>query len=246
LNTGFSRRSPAAVVEEIRYWHRRHGVGDFAFYDDALLVSPDEHAVPLLEGIAAAGLPVRFHTPNALHIREISAPLARLMKRVGFETIRLGLETTAFADRAGLDAKVTASEFRTAVNYLRRAGFERRQVGAYLLAGLPGQDPARLKHSFRMVQETGITPIMAYYSPIPGTRLWEEAKAASRYDLEADPVYHNNSIFPCLPACQPLGSLRQLKEMAANNVDVLAESPEGEASLRIERTPRQAAGNRPP
>ena len=37
-------------------------------------------------------LNVRFHTPNALHIREITRPLARLMKRAGFHTI------TAFAN----------------------------------------------------------------------------------------------------------------------------------------------------
>ena len=50
------RRSPEAVVEEIRYWHRTHSVVDFAFYDDALLVNAENHIIPILEGIMAAGL----------------------------------------------------------------------------------------------------------------------------------------------------------------------------------------------
>ena len=31
-------REPLAVAAEIKYWHDRHGVHDFVFYDDALLI----------------------------------------------------------------------------------------------------------------------------------------------------------------------------------------------------------------
>ena len=92
-------RSPASILAEIVHWHDRYGVVDFAFYDDALLVDAPNHAIPLLEGIIASGRSLRFHTPNALHIRGITAEVARLMARAGFHTIRLGLETTAFETR---------------------------------------------------------------------------------------------------------------------------------------------------
>ena len=49
------------------------------------------------------------------------------------------------------------------------------------------------------VKRSGIVPVLAYYSPIPGTALWEEALAASRYDLSSDPLYSNNSVLPCRP-----------------------------------------------
>ena len=42
-------------------------------------------------------------------------------------------------------------------------------------------------------------PVLAQYSPIPRTTLWPKAKATSRYDLAADPLFHNNSLFPCWP-----------------------------------------------
>lgn len=189
------RRRPTGVIEEIRFWHERYGVREFAFYDDALLMDAAEHAVPLFEGIVQAGLSLNFHTPNGVHIRGITPKMAELMFRAGVKTLRLGLETSDFDHRN--DNKVGAAEFDQALACLREAGFQNRHLGAYLLAGLPGQDPASVASSMAAVRKRGITPHLTYYSPLPGTRMWEAARAASRYDLAADPVFTNNAILPC-------------------------------------------------
>jgi len=214
LQPRMMRRHPASVVDEIAYWHKRHGVRDFAFYDDALLVDADRHIIPLLEGIVAAGVDVRFHTPNALHIRAVTRPLARLMRQAGFHTIRLGLETTAFEGRRTMDRKVTEAEFSRTVGHLKAAGFDAGQVGAYLLAGLPGQDIAGVEASIAAVKQAGITPVIAHYTPIPHTPMWDDAVAASRFDLEADPIFTNNAIFPCLSETFSWAVLNRLKHLA--------------------------------
>jgi len=190
-------RDPLAIVDEIQYWHRARGVREFVFYDDALLVNANRHALPMLEQIIRAGLNVRFHTPNAIHIRGLSPLAARLMFAAGFKTLRLGLETALFESRKELDRKVTRREFLRAVEALKAAGFEKDQVGAYLLVGLPGQSREAIADSFETVRESGLSPVPAYYSPIPQTALWEQAVASSRYDLNADPIFTNNAIFPC-------------------------------------------------
>jgi radical SAM superfamily enzyme YgiQ (UPF0313 family) len=213
LEPRLTRRSPASVVEELCHWHRNHGVADFAFYDDALLVDAQNHALPILEHIIRAELPIRLHAPNALHIRAISLEAARMMKAAGFQTLRLGLETAAFDTRSDLDSKVTRQEFRQAVKFLTSAGFGPDRIGAYLLVGLPGQGMAQVEDSIRMVKEAGITPVLAHYTPIPRTRLWEEAKAESRYDLAADPVFTNNAIFPCQRENFSWSVLSKLKQM---------------------------------
>jgi radical SAM superfamily enzyme YgiQ (UPF0313 family) len=214
LEPEWTRRSPAAVIEEIAYWHGNHGAVDFAFYDDALLMDAPSHALPMLEGIIQKQIPIRLHTPNALHIRAITSEVAQLMKAAGFQTLRLGLETAAFDARAGLDVKVTRREFIQAVGFLKSAGFEPEQIGAYLLVGLPRQDTTQVEESIRFVQEAGITPVLAHYSPIPHTRLWEEAKAVSRYDLDADPIFTNNAIFPCQQEGFSWQVLSKLKRLA--------------------------------
>jgi radical SAM superfamily enzyme YgiQ (UPF0313 family) len=197
LNPRRRRRSPDHVVEEIAYWHAEYAVLDFAFYDDALLIDAEDHIMPILEGVLTRGLEVRFHTPNALHIRPLSREVARMLFRGGFKTIRLGLETAFFDGRHKMDSKVGPDEFEQAVDHLKTAGFKGEDLGAYLLYGLPGQDPAQLEKSINMVKACGVRPILAQYSPIPHTELWPAAVRASRYDLEADPIFHNNSIFPC-------------------------------------------------
>jgi radical SAM superfamily enzyme YgiQ (UPF0313 family) len=208
------QRSPAAVVDEIKFWHEQCAVSDFAIYDDAFLLHADEHAMPILEAIIAVQMDIRLHTPNALHIREITLPVAELMVRAGFHTIRLGLETTAFDHRDHLDRKVNAAQFLRSVNHLKTAGFRADQVGAYLLSGLPGQTVADVAQSIDVVKRAGITPVIAHYTPIPHTPMWPEAVAASRYDLEADPIFTNNALFPCQSEAFSWKALSHLKRIA--------------------------------
>ena len=197
LNPRRMHRGPGSVLEEIRYWHDQYGVIDFVLYDDALLVNAEDYAIPLFEKISGSDINVRFHTPNAVHIRGITFETARLMFLAGFKTIRLGLETAHFDNRNGMDRKVTAEEFKQAVSHLKAAGFRKDQVGAYLLTGLPGQKMGSLRDSIRIVLDTGITPVPAYYSPIPHTTLWKMAVSSSRFDLQSDPIFTNNAILPC-------------------------------------------------
>ncbi len=190
----FSSRDPGKVVEEIVFWDRRHGVKDFAFYDDALLFNPEEGIVPILKGVIASGVEVNFHSPNGLHASFIDARLAHLLHRAGFRDIHLGLETVS----RRLDAKTTFEEFAGAVRCLKESGFHTRQIVAYLLMGLPGQDRSEVEAAVHAIKGLGVTPYLSEYSPIPGTELWNEAVACSRYDLEGEPLTHNNTALPCL------------------------------------------------
>ncbi|MFC1580336.1 B12-binding domain-containing radical SAM protein [Thermodesulfobacteriota bacterium] len=197
INPDFSKRDPERVLEEISYWHMNYGVRDFAFYDDALLVGSNTHIIPLLEAVAGQDMAVRFHTPNALHVREISGAVADLLKASGFRTIRLGFETADMALHDHLDRKVSKGEFERAVNNLERAGFPPGDIGAYILMGLPNQSVDSVMDSIAYVADTGATPYLAEYSPLPHTPMWKEAIASSQLDLAGEPLFHNNSLLPC-------------------------------------------------
>lgn len=209
-------RSAESVVDEIRYWHQKYGVMDFILYDDAFLVDAENHAIPILESIIKTNLPLRFHTPNAIHIRGITGQTARLMHRAGFHTLRLGLETVEFEHRQTIDSKVSEEEFTRAVGCLQAAGYDQTRVGAYLLAGLPDQSPDSIIRSIGIVKQNGVTPVIAYYTPIPQTKLWLRAVAASRYDLNADPIYTNNAIMPCQKEPFSWEKISRLKALATD------------------------------
>ncbi len=215
LNPKRMVRNPKSVVEEIEYWNEKFDVKDFVFYDDAFLVDAKKHAIPILEGIIEKGIDVRFHTPNAIHIREISRESAPLMFRAGFKTLRLGLETTIFDKRTELDNKVSKEDFFQVVSILNDAGFKKNQVGAYLLVGLPEHSIHTIEKSIETVRKSGITPVLAYYSPIPHTALWSKAVKSSRYDLASDPLFTNNAIMPCQHEAFSWKIISHLKNLAS-------------------------------
>ena len=191
------KRAPGDVVEEILYWHRDFGVRDFAFYDDALLVDSETHAAVFLERLARRDLNLRFHTPNALHVKEITLDMAGLMRRSGFRTIRLGLETSDISLHRDLDGKIAVGDFERAVRNLFKAGFDRREIGAYILVGLPWQTVDSVRETIDFVGASGVVPHLAEYSPIPHSPMWENAVKSSRYDLTSEPLFHNNTLLPC-------------------------------------------------
>jgi radical SAM superfamily enzyme YgiQ (UPF0313 family) len=198
LQPVYRRRQPLAAAAELIYWQDQLGLVDAAFCDDALLLAATDHLLVILEELARRGRTFRFHTPNGLHAGLITREVAGWLKRANFATLRLGVETTALGE-ARLDAKLQAGELEAALAHLKKAGFTPAQIGVYLLIGLPDQGESEVAASILRVKELGATPILAQYSPIPGTALWPQAQATSRFDLAADPLFHNNSLFPCWP-----------------------------------------------
>ncbi len=198
LEPRFRRRRAESILAELDYWHTHFGVREIAWYDDALLFEAENYLLPVLESVCRRNLSLRFHTPNGLHVGLITPQVARWLKRANFATLRLGFETASLGE-ARRDRKIQAGDLERAVAALKEAGFAKTEIGVYLLMGLPEQTDDEVAQSIREVHRLGATPVLTQYSPIPGTALWPEAVKVSRYDLEREPLYHNNSIFPCWP-----------------------------------------------
>jgi radical SAM superfamily enzyme YgiQ (UPF0313 family) len=217
---GFRRRSPRRVADEIEFCCRELGVVDFAFYDDALLVDAENHLHPILDEILDRGLSCRFHTPNGLHARYIDQALAAKMFRSGFKTIRLGLETSSEAEQRRSGAKVTNEDFRKAVQALQDAGFGPADITTYVLMGLPDQSVQEVLESIAFVHQCGVSAQITLYSPIPGTADWQQAVSQRLIDPQADPLLHNDSIypFPWCPATTEDFELAKAMALAGNRL----------------------------
>ncbi len=186
------------MSDEIVYWQRTKGILDFAFYDDALLIGFENHLGLVLEEVLKQNMGFRFHTPNAIHVREINLERARLLYKAGFKTLHLGLETTNWERQKAWGGKMDKEDLQRAITSLRKAGFAPNQIEAYLLIGLPGQTLSEIEQTIREVKTLGIRPRLAEYSPLPQTALWPEACQSSRFLLADDPIFHNNSLVPGL------------------------------------------------
>jgi radical SAM superfamily enzyme YgiQ (UPF0313 family) len=185
------------VLSEIKNFHGL-GVTDYAFYDDALLVDADLHIKPILRGVMEAGLDVRFHTPNGLHARFMDEELAWLMKATDFKTIRLSLETVDEERQKATGGKVSSEELVRAVMHLRQRGFSKRDIGVYVMYGLPGQELKEVKEGVRFLKGLDVRIHLTEFSPIRGTASWNELVKRGIIADALDPLLTNNTVFSSL------------------------------------------------
>ncbi len=170
------------------------GVEDISFCDDALLIDTENHAVPLFKELDGRKNPVRLHSPNGLHVREITPEIARLMKRAGMVTVRLSLETASAERAKDFSSKVTRDDFRSAVDALHSAEYMPGDLGAYILAGLPGQSMEEVLDTISFVLDTGVKVRPALFSPVPGTVEFRRAVEAGMLREDDDPLLQNNTL----------------------------------------------------
>lgn len=218
LTGAFFRRDPVHVVREIEYWTAQFQVQNIAFYDDALLIEPQRHFIPIMKEVVERGIQCNFHAPNALHIRAIDQEVADLLFRSRFRTIRLGFETSVEKNQVETGGKVTNKEMQGSIRRLKRAGYSGEEIGVYIMAGLPAQRAGEVEESIDFVREAGARPVLVEYSPIPHTPLFEKAKKLSPFDLENEPLFHNNTIFPCQWEGFTLSDFRRLKEKTRKEI----------------------------
>jgi len=192
----FEQRSPSSVVAEIEYHACQQKVRNIAFYDDALLLNKDRHISPVLREIIQKKLPISFHTPNGLHVREIDSELASLFKQANFQSLFLSQESFDEKMLEGTCPKVSSNDLKKALVNLEKAGYRREEINVYLMVGLPGQKIPGIRESIFQVQRLGARPRLAYFSPVPGTKEWWNLVEKGCLDRNADPLLHNKLVFP--------------------------------------------------
>ena len=168
------------------------GVGDVAFYDDALLWREGEVLRPLLDGVIKKGASVRFHAPNALHARLIQPEIAARMVRAGFTGFFLGFESVSPEWQRKTGDKASREDLSRAVGHLVKAGVDPAQITVYLLLGHPDQDLQDLDRSMRFVHGLGVRLLLSDFSPLPGTP--DGDRCAEWVDL-SEPLWHNKTAF---------------------------------------------------
>lgn len=154
--------------------------------------------VPILEAAAERALPVSFHTPNGLHVREIDAGLAALFRRAGVRSVYLSQESFDESLLGRACPKISPDDLEKALRHLQAAGYPRGEVNVYLIVGLPRQDAGLVRESIRIVHRLGARPRLAFFSPVPETEEWRRTVASGRLSENADPLLHNKLAFAYL------------------------------------------------
>ena len=219
----FTLRRPEHIVAELESYVKGWGVKDIAFFDDALLMDPQRHIIPILELLIKKGICARLHTPNGVHAKYIDQQLARLLRVSGFRTIRLGFEGTSTALQRASKNKVSCRELESALHHLREAGVESGvvndnsgstwDIGVYLLIGMPGQTVDEVVESIEYINGLGAKIKLAEYSPVPGTEEFRDASRLCQLVID-EPLSHNKSTFATVGMGVDYCTFDEVKAMA--------------------------------
>ncbi len=162
----FIKRDVNNVYEEIAHSIREETT-DVVFYDDALLLQPQD-LYQLCRKILSLKK-VRFHTPNGLAVNQLKEDVAQNLKDCRFGQIYLGYETGENRLQEKMGGKTSHQAFQKAVEALRSTSYNLNNVHAYILMGHDLIPPEYVERSIHQVINERIQPLLAEYSPIPGT-----------------------------------------------------------------------------
>ena len=183
------------VIKEVQGIVEGLKIKDVAIYDDAFLLD-EPRALEILERISLVKGSIRIHAASGLSCKGITERIAVAMKKAGFYTIRLGLETADGDSQVKLGGKVTTEDFHLAIEALKKAGYPTNQIGAYVMAGMPGQSLQEVERAVDVILKTGIQPHLSEYSPVPHSPMYEKASEVSNLDL-SEPLFHNPTLLSC-------------------------------------------------
>ncbi|MBU0758922.1 MAG: radical SAM protein [Candidatus Omnitrophica bacterium] len=216
LNNCFIMKDPVNVFEEVMYYEKTFGTKNFVFYDDALLYRCAGGIKKLLRIIIASGKEFTFHTPNGLHAKYIDEELAELLKKANFRDIRLSLETSDEDLQGFTGGKVTNNDLKIALRNLKEAGFNKQDLGVYILIGAMWLDIDKTLKDILFVNSLGAKAMLASYSPIPGTRDYRMLVKNKILSENTDPLWHNKTIFPELLEPEYSEDIQKIRRMTAS------------------------------
>jgi len=193
LSPRFSQRDPLEVFSEMQMLHKK-GARNFAFYDDALLINAEKVAAKIFEMTADKMPDVKLFTPVGVQSRFITPELAQLMHRAKLGHMRLGFETSNILRQSNTGGKTTNEEFENAFRNLIQAGYAPKDVGVFIMHGLPNQPIEEVEAAVAFAKQLGARIALTEYSPIPHTT---ESHKVPQEVLD-EPLLSNNTAYSLL------------------------------------------------
>lgn len=200
-------RSVGNVVKEIKYLLSHHNIKEFHFLDDNFTLNR-EFVFDFCRQINREKFDVVFACPNGVRIDTLDEEILKEMKKAGFYSLSLGIESGSKRILKKIEKGVDLERVLNTIYLLNKVGIE--SVGFFII-GFPFETEEDIKETIYFACESGLKKAnFMLYHPLPGTRLFTElSKNGDLYqkiDLEAISFSH-----PAIPI--PGVSKKRLKSL---------------------------------
>lgn len=169
----YRRRSPKAVVEELKWIQSNYSVDSVWFVDDVFTVSHK-----WMEEFAALVKEANLKFPYECITRadRMNETVIKLLKESGCFRVWIGAESGSQAVIDHMDRRVDVNQVREMIKLTRQHGIE---AGTFIMVGYPGETEADIWETVNHLKQSNpdyFTITVAY--PISGTPLHEEVASS--------------------------------------------------------------------
>ncbi len=186
-------RSVENLTEEILFLNKRFGVREIHFVDDNFTFRRD-YVLKFCERILSKGLRLSFACPNGVRIDSIDRELLSVMKRAGFYSLSLGIESGSQRVLDRINKKINLEDVKKAVKLLNEAGI--CAVGFFII-GFPFESREDIERTIEFAKSLDLTLAnFMLYHPLPKTVLYEEMKESNLLgDIDLNAVSFSHSAY---------------------------------------------------
>jgi radical SAM superfamily enzyme YgiQ (UPF0313 family) len=162
--------SAGRVFEMMEHLYRQHGIVDFAFHDESLLID-EARLVELCRHIQRSGLPISFSCQGRVD-QKLTPFAVRELAAAGCWQIAFGIESGDPNILRILGKGVTPDDARAALDTMHEAGIATK---GFFMLGSPGETRKTLQATWDFVLSAQLDDVMiGFFTPFPGTQLAKE------------------------------------------------------------------------
>ena len=174
------KRSPEAVVEEIQYLVKEHGVREFHIEDDNFTFSTD-HVVNLCSAIQRKGIRANFGLPNGVRIDRLDKVILKEMKSAGFYFFSIGIESGNPAILKAMKKSLDLEKVREKICLIRQFNF---RIKGFFMIGYPGETRKEILETIQFAKSLDLDQaFFSIYIPLPGTPEFQSLEEQGRIDI---------------------------------------------------------------
>ena len=184
-------RSPANVVEEVKFLVDKYGVREFAPWDDNISINKTR-LLQICQGLVEAGLDLKWATPNGIYLPSLDEELLSWMVRSGYYRATFGIESGSEETRKFIRKNISFEKVREVVRICDKLGI---WTNATFVIGFPDERIDSVQATIRAPMDLGLD-FAAFYiaQPYAGTdllKLFEERGLIKDGIPESGSVFHS-------------------------------------------------------
>jgi anaerobic magnesium-protoporphyrin IX monomethyl ester cyclase len=183
-------RSPARIVEEMRFIRDRYGLIYFSLRDDTF-TADRARTIEFCRMLIESRIYVLWNCQS--RVNALDEELLGWMKRAGCECIQLGVESGSQRILSRLGKSITPALIEHTTGLIRHVGIN---LSIYLISDVPGETEDDLRETITLIKR--IRPDDGYVSPLayfPGTRMFAEAVVAGQTDRNVFEVNEQAAVY---------------------------------------------------